>query len=198
MTHGKFRVTLKFQEFNPTAEITKTIHVTKTLGNYNLIIGQYLSHKLGVDISFSSKTMTWNNVTIYMNFPTCTRKDTFHVEEELFVSDKTDRIAKILNAKYKLTNLKELTENLSQLNDNQKEQLHVLLDKRCELFDGTLGLWKGLLYKIDLQDDAKPHHAPLYSIPHAYKQTFKQEAEQLCKVGVLRKIIGQNGLHLPF
>ena len=55
-------------------------------------------------------------------------------------------------------------------------------------FDGTLGLWKGSLYKIELQDDAKPHHALLYGIPHTYEQTYKQEVERLCKVGVLRKI----------
>ena len=57
-THGKCRLKLKFPEFNPTAEMTKTVHVTKTLGNYDLIIGQDLLHKQGVDISFSSKSMT--------------------------------------------------------------------------------------------------------------------------------------------
>ena len=65
--------------------------------------------------------MTWNDVTIDMKTPTCTRKDMFHEEEELFVSDKTDRIAKILDAKYKRSKLKELTENLPQPNNNQKE-----------------------------------------------------------------------------
>ena len=49
------------------------------------------------------------------------------MEDELFVSDDTDQIAKILEVKYKPTILKELTENLSQLNDNQKEQLHKTL-----------------------------------------------------------------------
>ena len=89
------------------------MHVTKTLVNYDLIIGQDLLHELGVDISFSSKTMTWNNVIIDMKPTTCTRKDAFHVEDELFVSDDTDQIAKILEAKYKPANLKELTANLS-------------------------------------------------------------------------------------
>ena len=37
------------------------------------------------------------------------------MEEELFVSDETDQIAKILDAKYKPADLKEITENLSQL-----------------------------------------------------------------------------------
>ena len=102
-----------------------------------------------------------------MQPPMCTRKDAFHVEEELFVSDKTDFISKILDVNYKPTNLKEITDNLSQINSNQKEQLHVLLDKQCEIFDGTFDLWKGSLYIIELQDDAKPHHAHPYGIPHA-------------------------------
>ena len=51
-----------------------------------------------------------------------------------------------------------------------------------------LGLWKGSSYKIELQDNAKTHHAHLYGLPHAYEKTFKQEVEQLCKIGVLRKI----------
>ena len=37
-THGKSQVKIKFLEFDPIAEITKTVHVTKTLGNYNLLI----------------------------------------------------------------------------------------------------------------------------------------------------------------
>ena len=99
------------------------------LGQLALLIGWDLLHKLGVDIGFSSKTMTWDNVTIDMKPPTCTREDTFHMEEELFVSDKTDQRAKIINVKYKPANLKELTENLSQLTNNQKEQIHAVLDK---------------------------------------------------------------------
>ena len=98
------------------------MHVTKTLRNYDLIIGQDLLHELGVDISFSSKTVTWN-VAINMKPTMCTREDAFHMVEELFVSDDTDQIAKILEAKYKPANLKELTASLPQLNDNQKKTI---------------------------------------------------------------------------
>ena len=69
---------------NPTIEIAKTVHVTKTLGNYNLIIGQDLFHTLGVDINFRTQTMCWNNVTINRKPLTCRHKDMFYVEEELF------------------------------------------------------------------------------------------------------------------
>ena len=74
--------------------------------------------------------MTWNNVTIDMKKPTCTKEDSFHVEEELFVSQETDQIAKILDTKYKPTNLKEITNNLPQLDKTQKEQLHTLLQNK--------------------------------------------------------------------
>ena len=166
-TQGKCRAKMKFLEFNPMAEITKSLHMAKTLGNYDLIIGCELLHEVGAGISFSQKTMTWNNVTIDMKPPVCTKEDYFHVEEELFVSDETEQIAKILDAKYKLADLKEITENLSQLTDNKKEQLRMLLEKQNKLFDGTLGLWKGSLYKIELRNGAKPHHACPYGIPHA-------------------------------
>ena len=38
-TNQKCCTKMTFAEFNPTAEITHTAHVTKTLGNYNIIIG---------------------------------------------------------------------------------------------------------------------------------------------------------------
>ena len=40
------------------------------------------------------------------------KEDLFHVEEELFISDRTDCIVKMFNAKYKPANLRELTANL--------------------------------------------------------------------------------------
>ena len=83
--------------------------------------------------------MTWNDVTIHIKPSTCTRDDVSHMEEELFISNKTNRITKILNAKYKPADLNELTDIVSQLNNNQKEQLHTLLDKRRKIFDRTLG-----------------------------------------------------------
>ena len=62
-----------------------------------------------------------------MKPPMCSCEDSFHVEEELFFSDKRDRIAKILDAKYQPANLKELQDNLLQINNNQKKNyMHCL------------------------------------------------------------------------
>ena len=84
--------------------------------------------------------MCWNNVKVQRNKPMCTKEDSFHMEEEMFVLDKRDCMAKILDAKYKLANLKELTADLPQLTANQREQLYDCLNKRAVLFDSMLGL----------------------------------------------------------
>ena len=43
-TNQKCKVIVKLREYNPTAEIKHKIHVTKSLGTYNMIIGQDFLH----------------------------------------------------------------------------------------------------------------------------------------------------------
>ena len=149
-----------FAKFNPTTEVMHTVH-------YAIIIGQDLLHELEINIKFSTKTMCWNNVEVDMKEPTCTIEDLFHVEEEVFVTNVTDRIAKILDAKYQPANLKELTADLLYLTTDQHQQLYNCLNKQSSLFDGTLGLWKGAPYNIELRDGSQPYHARPYGIPQA-------------------------------
>ena len=73
----------------------------------------------------------WNDVKVNMKKNTCTKEDLFHVEEELFVTNDTDCIAKILDAKYKLDNLKVLTANIPQLTKNQRKQLYDCLNNHA-------------------------------------------------------------------
>ena len=86
-------------EFNPAATISHCAHVTNTLGQYNMIVGRELLHELGIDLHFSTATMHWQHVEVSMKKSTCTIPETFHIAEELFVSEETDRIGKILDAK---------------------------------------------------------------------------------------------------
>jgi hypothetical protein len=56
------------------------------------------------------------------------------------------------------------------------------------LFDGTLGTWKGEDYNIELRSDATPYHARAFPIPRIHEQTLQHEVDQLCKIGVLKKV----------
>ncbi len=56
------------------------------------------------------------------------------------------------------------------------------------MFDGTLGLWKDELVKIELKEGATPYHARSYTVPKAYEQTLRLEVERLVKIGVLKRV----------
>ena len=107
-SNGKCNLCFKMAEFNPTATISHRAHVTDTLGQYVMIIGRELMHTLGIDLHFSTASMHWRDVEVSMKGSTCAKEETFHIKEELFVSEKTDQIAKILNAKYAPTDLQKL------------------------------------------------------------------------------------------
>ena len=65
-TNQKCRTKMTLADFNPTADFTHSVHIAKTLGNYDIIIGQDLLHELGIDIRFCTKTMCWNDNKVDM------------------------------------------------------------------------------------------------------------------------------------
>ena len=119
-TSKKCTVKFEMPEFNPTAEIKHKAYVALQTGAYNLIIGGDLLHELGIDLNFSSKTMQWNHVIVNMKPSTCKQETYFHVEEQPMIEEETDRISKILDAKYAPANLNSIVGKINHLNDNKK------------------------------------------------------------------------------
>ena len=50
-TNEKCQTILKMPEFNSTAEINYKLNVSKTLGQYDIILGRDYLHELGIDIN---------------------------------------------------------------------------------------------------------------------------------------------------
>jgi len=48
-----------------------------------------------------------------------------------------------------------------------------MLNKHNQLFDGTLGKWKGKPIHIQLKEGATPYHAKPYAVPKAYERKLK-------------------------
>ena len=124
---GKCNVHFKMAEFNPTATISHRDHVTDTLGQYVMIIGRELMHTLGIDLHFSTASMHWRDVEVSMKGSTCAKEETFHIKEELFVSEETNQISKILDTKYAPADLQKIVEGLPQLDKEQQDKLLALL-----------------------------------------------------------------------
>ena len=93
---------LKLPELlNPIQEIYAKCHLINKILNYNLILGIYILHELGIILNFNNKTITWQEVSISMKPPNCTAKEFFIIKESRPVQYATKRIKQILNAEYK-------------------------------------------------------------------------------------------------
>ena len=63
-----------------------------------------------------------------------------------------------------------------------------MLDQFDDLFDGTLGKWKGSDYKIELKEGVTPYHAKAYPVPRISLETFKEQVRLLEEAGVLKRV----------
>ena len=99
-----------------------------------------------------------------------------------YLEDMSQRIKNILDAKYEPADLDEVIKEQTELSTDEKQKLRVLLDKYSDLFDGTLGKWKGSPVELKLKPDAEPYHAKAFPVPRVHMDTLKQEVERLCKI----------------
>ena len=127
-----------------------------------MIIGRDILTGLGIDIKFSTNTVSWEGHEVPMKDTNATEQQAYHVEEPDAVDQATERIKGILDAKYEAADLDKVAEDAAYLDVDERKKLHTLLNKYETLFDGTLGNWKDVEYNIDLKPDVEPYHARAY------------------------------------
>jgi RNase H-like domain found in reverse transcriptase/Reverse transcriptase (RNA-dependent DNA polymerase)/Integrase zinc binding domain len=188
-TTTKSKCTLMLPEFHRDRVIEWDINITpKKLGEYDMIMGRDILQALGIKFDFTDLTMEWDGATVPMRDTTQLEAEAFYIQEPEAVTYETDRIKRILDAKYEKANLREVVSEATHLSKEQQDELHQYLKGHEDLFDGTLGKWKMGAYDVELQPDAKPYHAKAYPIPHIHTATLKMEVERLCKAGVLKQV----------
>jgi hypothetical protein len=114
---------------------------------------------LGIDIQFSTNSVSWDGVEIPMKDCDATFEESFYVGNTIAMEEAADRIQSILEAKYEKANLKEICNKSIHLDTEEQELLFQLLRRYEELFNGQLGQWAGDDYKINLVKGTKPYHA---------------------------------------
>ena len=163
-------------------------HVTSDLGAYDAIIGRDMMDFLGVDIKFSTQTVVWDYAEIPFKDGDATIEEAYHVDEPEVVTHASDRLKKILDAKYEAADLRQICEEQDELSEDERERLFQLLDKYSTLFDGTLGKWTGTEVELELVEGATPYHARAFPMPKVHMETLKVEVNRLCELGVLKKV----------
>ena len=188
ITSEKAVIQFNLPEFYEKTIIQKEVHVFSTPVNYDLIIGRDLLTELGISLDFFNQKTIRQDAEIPMKLPNATINSDFYVQDNSLIENETNRIKKILDAKYEAANLEEIAELAIHLSKEEQQQLYKLLMKYQSLFDGTLGTWKNETLSVQLKPGVEPYHARSFPIPKCYELTLRQEVERLVQIGVLKKV----------
>jgi len=153
------------------------VHVTKSLGSYDVIIGRDILKFLKIDLRFSDEIIEWGGAEM-----------PFKDGDSDLAEDAAHRVKQILDAKCDKADIEKICEEQAELDEQQREQLAVSLRKHKALFDGQSGRWHGQEVKLELQEGAKPYHACAHNALRCHMQTLKAKVERLVKIGVLKKV----------
>ena len=178
----------KFPELRGQTLIEWDMHVTPHDMHYDMILGRDLLFELGIQLDFDQQVIRWHSAEIPMRSVDEDPKKSYFVKDSEHIVDATERIKKILEAKYEPANIDVEVDKCTHLDERQRNDLKELLRKHSKLFDGSLGQWKGSPYKIDVQPDAVPFHSRAYPIPRIHEKTLRMEVDRLCELGVLKQV----------
>ena len=108
------------------------------------------------------------------------------LKDELFGKDWLQCYAThILDARYEFTDVKDVIDQLTHLNTQQKADLLQVSMENAQMFNGTLGIYPHKKVHLELDPNAKPVHARPYPVPCIHLSTFKKELDHLVALSVL-------------
>ena len=186
-TTKQVRAKFSFPEFFENQILEFDLHLSPSLGNYDMILGQDVLSDIKMDPRFSTQCVEWDGVAVPFKDMEAD-PHSFYIEEHYTLSEESERIKRILDAKYEPANLEEIASDCKHLDPAEREELHQLLEKYKELFDGSLGKWRGITCDFELKEGTEPYHAKAFPIPKCHEMTLKQEVERLCDLGVLKRV----------
>ena len=86
--------------------------------------------------------------------------------------ESTDRLVTIIDITYADVDLKQVTDNATETNNEEITQLIILLKYVDDLFGGTLGDWYTYPTDLELNPYSKPFNCKYYPVPIIKNDTF--------------------------
>ena len=178
-TKGKGSLEVQFFDYSENKAVFITPDIVeydiKSSGKpvFDLIIRTKTMNELGIILDFSEKIITIDSIKLPMTSIENLSKSNkealdFNTSIARSVEPKstelaTQRIVKILDAKYEKANIPELIKNnCSHLNPEEQKKLLEVLTEFEDLFDGTLGDWNTEPVSFELKEGATPYHGRAY------------------------------------
>ena len=94
-----------------------------------MIIGRDILSDLGFKFDFTTMTVEWDGIDIPMKDSDSTEEENFFIPDPDTVNDSAERLKKILDAKYVPADLGQVCLDQVQLNKEEQDMLHSLLDQ---------------------------------------------------------------------
>ena len=145
---GAFRTTalcdvqLSLPEFYTERLIKWRMHVhAGSLRHYDMIVGRDLLEELGIVIDFKRMQVIWDDAYVPMRQPDANIQTTYHVNDSKSLAEATERVKKILDAKYEPADLQHEVSKCTHLSSEEQSKLLALLNRHRHLLDVSLGLW---------------------------------------------------------
>ena len=176
-TQGVTLQDIRLPEFDKSRKIAqqKALVFDNPNVTYDVIFGTNFLSKAGIKLNYEKGQMEWFGCIIPMRPSKGLTTEEFHamedqwyiqIEESLLGEDWLQCDAtEIFDAKYEWTDVRDVVNTLSHLNQTLKDDLLALLQRHAKMFDGTLGVYPHKKFHIDVDPTAKPVYARPYAIP---------------------------------
>ena len=102
------------------------------------------------------------------------RKVVMHIAVPVSTREATEILVQILNIIYAKADLKQVSNNATQINAEEWTQLLILVENSEDLFGGTPGDWYTDPFDQKLNPDFKPFNCKYYPVPIINKETFHE------------------------
>jgi len=95
------------------------MHVTKSLGPYDMIIGRDVLKFLKIDLRFSDEIIKWDGAEMPFKDGDASTKEAHYVVDNDPVEDAVHRVKRILDAKYDKADIEKIIEEQAELDTQQ-------------------------------------------------------------------------------
>ena len=142
--------------------------------SYDVIMGQDLMQELGIDVLNSSRTVKWDYQEISQHPHSITVAEMMQINKDPpDIQSETKRISDILDAQCEAADLEEVTKEIPNISQSDRQEIFKLLKRYEILFSGELGRWKGPPISLHLKDNAVPYYGKPYNFQKYMKQLLK-------------------------
>jgi len=116
-TSQKVKAQFTMPELHDDRLIEWNMHVTKSLGPYDMIIGRDILEFLKTDLRFSDEIIEWDGAEMPFKDGDASTKEAYYVADSnpVLVEDAVHRVKRILDAKYDKADIEKICEEQAEL-----------------------------------------------------------------------------------